>query len=292
MSTSPTPMQRPDCYRHAGRTSSVVCARCDRPICTDCMIQASVGWQCPECVRQGAKTSRTIRPFASGSMRAAVGTNPTPLVIAIVIINALVFVASGFGKVSVIDRFGEVPFLIHDFHQYYRLFDAMFLHLNFQHILFNMITLVIIGPACEVMLGRVRFVALYLVGGLGGGVLSYLLGPDNAAGVGASGAIFALMGAYVVLARRRGVPLGPVPALIVINLFFDVVGALGNVDWLAHVGGLLVGAGLAFGYDATTRLRSQIQTISLDVASTAGTTAILFLLVVAIAPGHVNIGFG
>jgi membrane associated rhomboid family serine protease len=279
------------CYRHTDRAASVVCARCDRPICTDCMIQAPVGWQCPECVHAGAKRTRVIRPFANPGRTGAVGsTNPTPMVIGVVAVNVLVFVASGFGKSSVLDRFGEWPFAIHAAHQYYRVFDAMFLHFNFEHIFFNMITLIIVGPAVEVLLGRSRFVVLYLIAGLGGGVLSYLLGPINVLGIGASGAIFGIMGAYVVLARRRGMPMGPVPALIVINLVLDFTGLLGNVDWLAHIGGLLVGAALAVAFDISCNLRQASQRVALVVASSAATVAVLALLMLSIAPGHVNLG--
>jgi membrane associated rhomboid family serine protease len=270
----------------------VVCARCDRPICTDCMIQAPVGWQCPECVSAGAKRTRVIRPLAAGSRNRTgiVGsTNPTPMVIAIIAVNVVCFVASGFGKDSVLDRFGELPFAVHLDHQYYRMFDSMFLHLSVTHILFNMITFLIVGPAVEVMLGRSRFVALYLLGGLGGNVLAYLLGPANEVGVGASGAIFAVMAAYVVLARRTRKPMAPVVALIAINLFLDFTGVLGNVDWLAHVGGLAVGAPLAWAYDAASNLRSKAGALSLVVGSSAATLVALALLTVAIAPGHVNI---
>ena len=82
--------------------------------------------------------------------------------------------ASGFGKASVIARFGLAPDRVHYLHQYYRLFTSMFLHLDFLHIAFNMITLLIVGPAVEVMLGKTRFLALYLLAGLGGNVASYL----------------------------------------------------------------------------------------------------------------------
>jgi membrane associated rhomboid family serine protease len=269
----------------------VVCARCDRPICTDCMIQAPVGWQCPDCVSAGARQTRVIRPFANPARTGAVGsTNPTPMVIGLVAVNVVVFLASGLGKDSVLNRFGEWPNGIHFYHQYYRLFDSMFLHLNVEHILFNMVTLLIVGPAVEVLLGRSRFVVLYLVGGLGGGVLAYLLGPAPDVSVGASGAIFGIMGAYVVVAHRRGMSMGPVPALIAINLVLDVTGLLGNIDWLAHIGGLLVGAGLAVAFDISCNLKQVSQRVGLVVASSAATLAVLTLLLVSIAPGHVNLG--
>lgn len=287
--SQPPPVPAPTCYRHPDQAASVVCARCDKPICTDCMIAASVGWQCPDCVHQGAKTSRVVQPFSNGAGQRGVGTNPTPVVLVLVAINVVCFIASGFGKGSVLDRFGLWPAEIHANHQWYRFLDSMFLHLNVTHILSNMVTLILVGPAVELMLGKGRFLALYLIGGLGGGVLSYLLSPANELGVGASGAIFAVMGAYVVLARRRGVPLSPVPALIIINLVLDFTGVLGNVNWLAHVGGLIIGVLLGLAYEAATHLRSRPQALAAVIGASALTVMVLALLVLAIAPGHANV---
>jgi len=275
------------CTNHPDRTASVVCAHCDRPICSDCMLAAPVGWQCPDCIAAGAKKTRIIRPFAASNRTGSIGsTNPTPVVIALVVICAVVFALSGFGKASIIDRFGLWPDGVHYQHQYYRVFDAMFLHLNFLHIASNMITLLIVGPAVEVLLGKSRFLALYLVAGLGGNVLAYLIAPAAEVGVGASGAIFGVMGAYVVLARLRHRPMGPVVALIVINL---VIGFTGNIEWQAHIGGLLVGAALALAFHYASTLRRTVQEVAVTVGATALTLGVLAVLLLAIAPGHVNV---
>src|SRR5277367_6555381 len=123
------------CANHPDRAASVVCAHCDRPICTDCMMEAPVGWQCPDCISAGAKKTKVIRPFAASNRSGIVGsTNPTPVVIALVVICAVVFAASGFGKASVIDRLGMWPNGVHYEHEYYRLFTSLFLHLDFLHI--------------------------------------------------------------------------------------------------------------------------------------------------------------
>jgi membrane associated rhomboid family serine protease len=275
------------CCNHPDRAASVVCAHCDRPICTDCMQQAPVGWQCPDCISSGAKKTKVIRPFAASNRTGIVGsTNPTPVVIAIVVICAIIFVASDFGKMSVIDRFGMWPNGVHYEHQDYRLFTSLFLHLDFLHIAFNMITLLIVGPAVEVMLGKSRFLVLYLLAGLGGNVLSYLIAPAAEVSAGASGAIFGVMGAYVVLARLQRKPMGPVVALIVINL---VLGFTGNIEWQAHVGGLLTGAGLALAFNYASTLRRTSQEIALTVLASAITLGVLAVLVLAIMPGHVNV---
>jgi membrane associated rhomboid family serine protease len=281
------------CVRHPDRRASVVCAHCDRPICTDCMLQASVGWQCPDCVQEGEKRTRVIRPFGDRTHTGAVGsTNPTPVVLGLIAVNVISFVASGFGSNASILRFGEQPENIHIFHQYYRLFTAMFLHLDFLHIAFNMVTLLIVGPAVEVMLGKARFLTLYLLAGLGGGVASYLFGPAGEYGAGASGAIFGVMGAYVVLAQRNRKPMAAVVFLIVVNLalgFVGGVGTLGNIDWRAHIGGLLVGAGLGLVFDISCNLREVSQRVALAAATSAATLAVLALLILSIAPGHVNL---
>jgi membrane associated rhomboid family serine protease len=286
--TPPPPVPAPTCARHPGRVASVVCARCDRPICTDCMIHASVGWQCPDCVSQGAKKSPTQRVTFNRARTGAVGsTNPTPAVITLVAINALVFVASGFGRASVIDRFGEWPYGIHAYHQYYRLFDSMFLHLNFLHIIGNMIALLIVGPAVEVLLGRTRFVALYLIGGLGGAACYYLIAPVDVPAAGASGAIFGIMGAYVVLARRRRLPTQQVMMLIGLNLIIGFADP--NIGWQAHLGGLIVGGLLALVYDLAEQLRPRSRVWVVTALSSAATLGILAVLVLAIAPGHLNL---
>ena len=286
-------MSATTCARHQDRPASVVCAHCDRPICIDCMVQAAVGWQCPDCVDAGAKQTRVIRPFGDRTHTGAVGsTNPTPVVLGLIAVNVVCFVASGFGSTTAIVRFGEQPENIHAFHQYYRLFTSMFLHLDFLHIAFNMATLLIVGPAVEVMLGKSRFLALYLLAGLGGGVASYLFSPAGDYGAGASGAIFGVMGAYVILAQRNRKPMAPVVFLIVANLalgFVGGVGNLGNIDWRAHIGGLVVGAVLGLVFDVSCNLRPAGRRVALAVGTSAATLAVLALLVLSIAPGHVNL---
>jgi membrane associated rhomboid family serine protease len=280
-------MTAPVCAHHPDRVASVTCAHCDRPICTDCMVQAPVGWQCRECTKTGAKSTKVIRPFAASNRTGIVGsTNPTPVVIGLVVVCVIVFVASGFGKTSVIDRLGMWPNGVHYRHENYRLFTSLFLHLDVLHIVFNMITLLIVGPAVEVMLGKSRFLALYLIAGIGGNVLSYLIAPADQVSAGASGAIFGVLGAYVVLARLRRKPMGPVLAIIVINL---VIGFSGNIEWQAHVGGLVVGSALALAYHYAATLRQTAREVALTLTSSAVMLGLLAVLLFGIAPGHVNV---
>jgi membrane associated rhomboid family serine protease len=253
------------------------------------MVSAAVGWQCPECTKTGAKRSRQVPAFThtSRGRTGVVGsTNPTPLVIAIIVANVVVFFLERFGNDAyVVDKYSLQPLLIHYQHQYYRVFTAMFMHANFQHILFNMIALVIVGPPLEVLLGKVRFLALYLIAGLGGSVASYLLSPASILGLGASGAIMGVMAAYVVIGLRRHLPIAPVVALIALNL---LIGFTGSIDWRAHLGGLVVGALLAFVYDYAGDLRDRATGLVLTVGASVGVLAVLGLLLTGVAPGHVN----
>ena len=144
--------------------------------------------------------------------------------------------------------------------QWYRLITSAFLHppglsgLGPLHIVFNMWALIVVGPALERLLGRVRFLAVYLVSALGGSVLFYLVGPPNVEALGASGAIFGLFGAWFVLARRLRLDTRQIVGLIVLNLVIWFV--VPNIAWQAHVGGLMAG-GAAHG---RLRLRARART--------------------------------
>jgi membrane associated rhomboid family serine protease len=286
----PQPAAPPPCYRHPDRAASVLCAHCDRPICTDCMNEATVGWQCSECISGGAKRSRQVPAFThtSRGRTGVVGsTNPTPIVLIIIAVNVVVFFLEGFGtNASVVDRYAMFPDGVHFFHQYYRAFTAMWLHASFAHIFFNMIALLIVGPAVEVLLGKARFLVLYLLAGLGGSVCSYILSQPNVAGIGASGAIMGVLGAYVVVGLRRRLPVAPVVGLLVLNF---AIGFTGNIDWRAHLGGLVVGCVLALLYDYAGDLRDRHTALVLTVGGSVAVLALLALLITSIAPGHFDL---
>ncbi|MER6735322.1 rhomboid family intramembrane serine protease [Streptomyces puniciscabiei] len=258
----------PVCYRHPDRETGVRCTRCERPICPECMVSASVGFQCPECVRGGsgtghAATASRPRTIAGGSVTA----DPRLLTKVLIGVNLAVFLA----QIAVGDRFTNrfeligqayTP-LLHGVQgiaegQYYRLLTAMFLHGGYAHILFNMLSLWWIGGPLEAALGRARYLALYVVSGLAGSALTYLLAAPNQPSLGASGAIFGLFGATGVLMRRLNYDMRPLIALLVINLIITFTWA--NIAWQAHIGGLV--AGVVTGYamvHAPRRRRTLIQ---------------------------------
>ncbi len=226
------------------------------------MVQAPVGWQCPECVRSGARQSRVIRyrprPAAS---RGGLAWREAPVTIGLVVVNVIVFLISHEGSASFLDKWGLVPACVaqggiipactQQGGQVYRLFTSPFLHLGFTHIGLNMLSLVVIGIPVEAALGRLRYLALYAAAALGGSVVYYLVAPPNSLAVGASGAIFGVFGAYFVVARWRGLQSRGIAGLIAINLVYGFV--VPNIGWQAHIGGLVIGVALALGFVAAER---------------------------------------
>jgi membrane associated rhomboid family serine protease len=210
------------------------------------MRSASVGFQCPECVSEGSKNVRAARTAFGG--RVALETSRVTT--ALIGLNVLVFLL-GFAVPDLQQRFGNLALAVTmdgqvigvAYGEYYRLVTAAFLHAGVFHILFNMFALAQIGPVLENALGRARFLALYVLAALGGSTLAYLLAQPNQPSVGASGAIFGLFGAYYVVVRRLGGETNQIVILLVINLVITFT--LPNIDWRAHVGGLVTGAALA-----------------------------------------------
>jgi membrane associated rhomboid family serine protease len=262
----------PSCYNHPDRPTGASCTRCGRPICPDCMIQAPVGHHCPNCVREankGRPTQVRWTPGAGGRV-----SQLTPVVKALIAINAVAFLYSS-ARPSFEFRYAQIPVEIAR-GQYERLLTAAFLHANLLHIFFNMFALAIFGPALEVVLGRWRFIALYAVAALGGSVCSYVFSSPNIEGVGASGAIFGLFGAYFVIARQRRVDTSQVVGLIVVNLIISF--AIPLIDWRAHIGGLITGA-LVAGVFGLAERRPAPQRRAIEVAAFAAIAAVLVLLV-------------
>jgi membrane associated rhomboid family serine protease len=210
------------------------------------MRSASVGFQCPSCVAEGAKTVRQARTVFGGR----VSMDTARVTMTLIALNVGVFVV-GLGVPDLDLRFAnlaEAPGP--DFQligvatgEYYRLLTSAFLHANVVHILFNMLALAQIGPVLESALGRARYLALYLLSALGGSVAGYVLANPLQPSVGASGAIFGLFSAYYVVVRRLGGETGPIVGLLAINLVITF--SVPNIDWRAHLGGLVTGAVIA-----------------------------------------------
>ncbi|MEU3554492.1 rhomboid family intramembrane serine protease [Streptomyces fragilis] len=226
----------PTCYRHPDRETGIRCTRCERPICTDCMISASVGFQCPGCVR-GGSTAGSSRPR---TLTGAPVVSDTRLVTKILIgVNVAVFLAlqalPGLADELVLWPVG-VAFL----GEWYRMVTSVFSHLEVWHIALNALALWMVGGPLEEALGRLRYLALYLVSGLAGSALGYLLMDPNSGALGASGAVFGVFGATLVLHRRLQRDLRPMLVLLALNLALPLLPGT-SIGWQAHVGGLVAG---------------------------------------------------
>ncbi|MFF7992220.1 rhomboid family intramembrane serine protease [Kitasatospora xanthocidica] len=242
----------PGCYRHPGTPTGVSCTRCERPICPQCMVPASVGFQCPGCVGGGHAGARraTTRfggvPAVDGGLvtKVLVGVNVVVWVLAAYVLTPRLGQTWSLFSAGR-DILGGPAGIADGPDQWYRLLTATFLHLEWWHIGLNMLVLLWLGPPLEEALGRLRFLALYLVAGLGGSTFAFLVAGDWMNSVGASGAVFGLIGATIVMQLRNRGPLAPAVAFLVFNLV--VTFSRPGIDWRAHLGGLALGALTAAG---------------------------------------------
>ncbi|WP_300007264.1 rhomboid family intramembrane serine protease [Pseudonocardia sp.] len=230
------------CVRHPDRpTGGLACTRCGRPSCPECLREAAVGFQCVDCVNEGRRTVRR------GTTVAGAETGVRPFVVpALVVLNVAVFAVTAAQAGSIGSNFRSPLFaewaLASDFvsaGEVWRLVTSGFLHIGPLHLAFNMLALWIIGRDMEILLGRGRFLAVYLVGMLGGAAAVMVLQPGQLV-AGASGAVFGLMGGLLVALLRLRRPLNQVLGLLAVNLALGFF--ISSISWQAHVGGLLVGA--------------------------------------------------
>jgi membrane associated rhomboid family serine protease len=228
------------CYRHPNRETGVRCSNCERPICTDCMTATPVGMRCPECARQrqrvGTVRSTTDEPVLTYVL---IGINVA------VALGALLGGASatgggGLGGSTLLEEGSVSRATIAD-GEYYRLLTAGFLHAGFFHLLFNMLSLYILGAILEPAVGRLRFALIYFVSLLAGSFGALLVEP-NSPTVGASGAIFGLMAAAAIVMRSRGMSIMESGLGIWIVLNLVITFTVPNISIGGHVGGLIGGA--------------------------------------------------
>ena len=253
------------CYRHPSRETGVSCSNCGRPICPDCMTTTPVGMRCPDCARQRTKVVR---------MREL--TNAPQVTVTLIAINVIAFLAKGSFSVSngagggTISEKGEllgsglqpaangqgIEYLGVAYGQWWRIVTGGFLHANFLHIAFNMYLLYVLGQMLEPALGHVKFALVYFVSLLTGSFLVLIVSPHSPT-VGASGAVFGLMGAAAMEMRARQIPImqSGIGVLILINLAFSF--AVPGISWAGHIGGLIGGALAMFILQLGERYRQQ-----------------------------------
>ncbi len=261
------------CYRHPAAATYIRCQRCGRPICGECMISAAVGFQCPECVSEGARQTRQNE----GPYGGARSTNPSLTTIVLIALNAIVWVAisaTGGALSRLVNTLALLPvgrcISASDARSYYpdvgaqacrlmadgiwqpgvadgaywQLVSSAFTHVDLIHIGVNMLMLWFLGPSLERTLGRVRFLAVYLISALSGSVVVLWLSNPSDSTLGASGAVFGMIGALLVLAYKVH---GDVRSLLLylgINVAYTFIGP-GNISWEGHLGGLIGGMAAA-----------------------------------------------
>lgn len=248
----------PACWWHPNRQTGLRCTRCERPACPDCLREASVGYQCIDCVqvgqRQQSAAAQQYRRAGFGRRTVAGAVAPktaivTPVLIVInVLVYALTAVQAGDpmnNQTSELFREGVLwPFGISAGSEWLRLITSGFLHYGLLHLAMNMLALWVLGRDLELLLGRGRFIAVYAISLLGGSTAVFAFGEADTGTAGASGAIYGLMGAMAVAVFR--LKLNPTGALMIIGLNVVLSVSIPGISLLGHLGGLLIGA-LAMG---------------------------------------------
>lgn len=253
----------PTCYRHPHTVTYIRCQRCERHICVQCQTQAPVGVLCPECVHGSGAAAN---PSVARARRAwlPTGGDAPVATYGLIIANVLIFLLQLIPGLNLTDYLAYAPVYTHAEYaaigapfEPWRMITATFAHSTgfVFHILLNMYTLWIFGSILERMLGRTRFLLLYFISGFAGSLGVMYWAPMATVVVGASGAIFGLVGAFLIIQRKLGGDTTQLFILVGINLVIGFLPGLA-VSWQAHLGGLIGGVilGLIF---VQTRARSQ-----------------------------------
>lgn len=274
------------CYRHAERRAGVRCQRCERPICPECMHQASVGFHCPECVRGGAQqvhTMRTLQPSGNPVVTSAL----VALIVAIYVASSigagltgpsfrvqLDYALIGHGISALTGPIGVAE------GEWYRLVTGGFLHGSLLHLGFNMYVLWVLGKQLEPALGRIGFSAVYLSSMLAGSLGVMILEPD-ALTVGASGAVFGLFGYALVAQYVRGV--NPMQSglgmIVLINLAFTFL--VPGISIGGHVGGLAGGVVAGLLHDVVRRRTGAPASVGIAMVAAFGLACAVAAVAVA-----------
>lgn len=224
----------PTCPRHPDRVSYVRCQRCERPTCPECQRPAAVGVQCVDCVNA---SRRSARPVVSRlGFAAAAGPPAVTYSLMAAVLAAFVW-AEATGSWEATLDYAIAPVVAGEWHRWV---TAGFLHAGIAHLAMNMFVLWQFGPMVERLLGRWRFAALYLLGLLGSSGAVVLLGEERVPHVGASGAIFGVIAAYIIIGTRLRQDMS---SLVVMAGLWLVMGfVIEGISWEGHLGGAVTGA--------------------------------------------------
>jgi len=262
------------CYRHPNRETGVACSSCGRPICPDCMTPTPVGMRCPECSRQKTKV-RTAATLTSEPQL-------TYLLIAINVIAWLGMLASGApisGVGGTVYQHGALYGPLVADGEWWRIITGGFLHAGILHIAFNMYFLYFLGTILEPMIGRLRFALIYFVALVGGSFGALLLSP-NTPTVGASGAVFGLMGAAIIAMRARGIDPWQSGLGLTLLLNLGITFLIPGIAIGGHIGGLVAGGIVGYLlFEVADRRRSAVTPV----------LAVCVVLAVALAVGCIAV---
>jgi membrane associated rhomboid family serine protease len=230
------------CTWHGDRNTPLSCSRCGRPACPECLTPASVGFHCRECVAQGRAATTAPRTVAG----ARIGQRPV-VTIALIVVNLAFFLVTALQSRSAMDlsnselylRGGLIPAEVAS-GEYWRLVTAGFLHGSLIHLATNMLSLYWLGIPLERILGRSRMLIIYLLGLLGSSVSVLLFSAPVSLTIGASGAVYGLMGALLATFRRLRLDLRPLVVVLALNIFITFT--YPGLSWQGHLGGFVVGA--------------------------------------------------
>jgi membrane associated rhomboid family serine protease len=242
------------CYRHPDRETGLSCSECGRPICADCATFAAVGIRCPD--HAGARGGKKARQLKPPTVRRAPGfsleTGSAPITYALIAINVAIYLVTAEQGGGLNNPGGSLfskwilfgPYVAHG--DWWRLITATFLHASVIHIGFNMLALLFIGRPVEQFLGTARYLGLYLVAGLAGSAGALLQAPLSP-NLGASGAVFGILGAMLILEWQvTGRLAGQAMTWILINLVLSF--SIPDISWGGHIGGLIGGILVTLGY--------------------------------------------
>ncbi|MFI5714904.1 rhomboid family intramembrane serine protease [Nocardia sp. NPDC051750] len=270
------------CVRHTDRPTGLACTRCGRPACPECLRPASVGQHCVDCIRADQRGTRKVRT-ASGSVAARTATPYVTYVL--IALNVVVYAITAAQSRSLMEnQRGSALFIDWVMYppavaagEWFRVVGSGFLHYGLIHLLLNMFALYVVGRDIELVLGRARYLAVYLISLLGGSAAVMLL-AQNSLTAGASGAVYGLFGAItVILIRLRQNP-NSMLILIGINVFISF--SLPGISLMGHLGGLAAGTLATLGI---MFLPQWVRARTPEKARTVGVVALAVLAVAALA---------
>src|SRR3954447_1907619 len=274
------------CYRHPGRETRVSCSECGRPICEECMNFAPVGIRCPEHANIGAVRQSPQRTLQNIERATKALQAPATMVLIALNVGIYIVTAAQGGGINLPGGALFSQWALQGASvangDWWRLVGAMFLHGSIFHLLFNMLALYWLGTIIEQALGTPRFLLVYFVSGLAGSAGALWFSTAFDVTVGASGAIFGLIGALLILEYlATGSLMGQAMVLILVNLAFTF--AVPGISIGGHLGGLAGGIVSTF---ALMRYRIPPQR-ALGIAIAAGVGVASLALAYARVRGYV-----